>query len=69
MITALVLKLRLSPDSSGEVAGIAERETDTEEAALPGDLLTEALLLHIFLHFKPVVGTEVNVLWAHGLGF
>ena len=58
----------LIPDSSSEIARVAERETDAEEAALPGDLLTETLLLHIFLDLKPVVGTEVNVVWAHGLG-
>ena len=56
------------PDSPTEVAGVTQGETHAEEAALPGRLLAETILLHIFLDLKPVVGTEVNVVWAHGLG-
>ena len=37
------------PDSPTEVAGVTQGETDAEEAALPGRLLAETILLHIFL--------------------
>ena len=53
------------PDSSGEIARVAKGKTDAEETTLPGEMFTEPLLVYIFLHLKPVVGTEINVFWAH----
>jgi hypothetical protein len=52
------------PDGPGEVAGIADRKTEAEEATFPGHLVAKTRVRDVFVHLEPGARTEIFTIRA-----